>query len=310
VQCQGKHVKHLADLTDPKVAARYAGVLPSELEKFQAFCHTCPYKQVTVGGVKWPYLVNKDDGETLLLLSGALAIPDISWLTIAHFAKKYHVIAPAYPAVKTMAALVDGIAEILHQEGIEWTHVLGGSYGGFVAQVFVRRHPGLTRSLVLSHTFPPDPVSGKTIKRMVRWLPLLPEWGLRRLMGKWLGSLMPAKTAETTLLVAMFEELLYHRLNKADILSTIWRTIDYCAQEYTPQDLAGWPGKVLLVIADDDPSTPEPVRAALSALYPSARLHLFHGTGHVTSVSKEEEYQAVIGNFLDEMHLHTGQETF
>jgi pimeloyl-ACP methyl ester carboxylesterase len=294
------YMKHLADLTDPKVAARYTDVPPADLNKFKAFCSVCPYKQVTVSGVEWFYLVNKDSGETLLLLSGALAIPDISWLTIAHFAQTYRVIAPTYPAVKTMDALVDGIAAILRQERIEQAHVLGGSYGGFVAQVFVRRHPGLTRSLVLSHTFPPDPVKVKTIRRIAGWLPFLPEGGLRWLMGRWLNPLMPAKKPETAFMHAMFEELLYHRLTKADILSIFWRTVDYFAQKYTPQDLADWPGKVLLVMADDDPSTPEPVRAAMSALYPGARMHLFHGTGHGTSVLEEEEYQAAIGRFLDE----------
>jgi pimeloyl-ACP methyl ester carboxylesterase len=295
------HKKHLADLTDPKVAVRYTDVPPADLEKFKAFCSACPYKQVTISGVEWPYLANQASGDTLLLLSGALAVPDISWLTIAHFAQTYRVIAPAYPAVNTMDALVDGIAVILQQERIEQTHVLGGSYGGFVAQVFVRRHPGLTRSLVLSHTFPPDPANVKTIKKMAGWMPLLPEGILRRVMGKRLRVLMPVKTAETSLFHAMFEELLYDRLTKADILSTIWRTVDYYAQQYTPQDLAGWPGKVLLVMADDDPSTPEPVRIAMSALYPGARLHLFHGTGHGTSVLKEEEYQAVIDQFLEEV---------
>jgi pimeloyl-ACP methyl ester carboxylesterase len=301
-------MKHLVDLTDPKAAARYANVPPTDLEKFQAFCNACPYKQVTYDEVEWPYLFNRESGETLLMLSGALAIPDISWLTIAHFAKMYRVIAPAYPAVKTMDALVGGIAEILHQEGIEQAHVLGGSYGGFVAQVFVRRYPGLTRSLVLSHTFPPDPVKAKAIRRIAGWLPLLPEVGLRWLMGRWLNPLMPAKKPETTLMRAMFEELLFHRLTKADILSIFGRTVDYFAQEYTQQDLAAWPGKVLLVMADDDPSTPEPVRVAMSALYPGARLHLFHGTGHSTSVLKEEEYQAVIDQFLREV-ISTSNET-
>jgi pimeloyl-ACP methyl ester carboxylesterase len=303
-------MKHLADLTDPKIAARYAGVPPDNLEKFQAFCQACPYKQAIIGDVEWPYLVNKDNGETLLLLSGALAIPDISWLTIAHFAKTFRVIAPAYPAVKSMDALVDGIAEILHEEEIEQAQVLGGSYGGFVAQVFVRRHPGLTRSLVLSHTFPPDTINVKTLKKMVWWLPLLPGRALRWLMGKWLGSLMPDKTAETSLLHAMFAELVYHRLTKADILSNFWRTIDYCDQVFTPHDLADWPGKVLLVMAEDDPSTPEAVRAGMNVLYPGARLHLFHGTGHATSVLDEEEYQAVIGRFLDEVSRYSDQGTF
>jgi len=294
------NMKHLADSTDPKVAALYTEVLPADMERFQAFCIDCPYRQLTYEGVNWPYLINERSGETLLLLSGALSIPDISWLTIAHFAQTYRVIAPAYPAVKTMDALVDGIAAILQQEGIKQAHVLGGSYGGFVAQVFVRRYPGLTRSLVLSHTFPPDPANVKTIQKMARWMPLLPEGLLRWLMGKRLGALMPARTPEVSLFHAMFEELLYLRLTKVDLLNTLYRTVDYYAQVYTPQDLVGWPGKVLLVMADDDPGTPESVRDAMSALYPGARLHLFHGTGHSTSVLKEQEYQEIIENFLEE----------
>jgi hypothetical protein len=51
-------------------------------------------------------------------------------------------------------------------------------------------------------------------------------------------------------------------------------------------------------MADDDPSTPEPVRAALRDLYPRAQVHLFHGTGHVTAVLKQDEYQAVIEGFF------------
>jgi pimeloyl-ACP methyl ester carboxylesterase len=291
-------MKHIADLTDSKVAALYAGVPRAELEKFQAFCVTCLYRQVTVDGTEWSYLINQASDETLLLLSGAMSIPDISWQTITHFAQTYRVIAPAYPAVKTMDALVDGIAEILRGEGVEQAHVLGGSYGGFVAQVFVRRHPALTHSLTLSHTFPPDPANGQAIRQMMGWLSVLPEGILRWLMGKQLGSLMPAKTAKTALLHAMFQELRRHRLTKADILSTLWRTIDYGTLKFTPQDLADWPGQVLLVLADDDPGTPEPVRAALNALYPAARVQLFHGTGHMTSVLDEAGYQAVIGEFL------------
>jgi pimeloyl-ACP methyl ester carboxylesterase len=294
-------MKHLTDLTDRKVAALYADVLPADIEKFQAFCNDCPYRQLTYAGVDWPYLINERSGETLLLLSGALSIPDISWLTIAHFAQAYRVIAPAYPAVKTMDELVNGIGAILQREGIQQAHVLGGSYGGFVAQVFVRRYPGSTRSLVLSHTFPPDPANLETIQKMARWVPLLPEGVLRWLMGKRLGALLPAKTLETSLFHAMFEELLYLRLTKADLLSTVYRTVDYYTQEYTPQDLVGWPGKVLLVMSDDDPGTPEPVRDAMCALYPTAKLHLFHGTGHSTSVLKEQEYQEAIDQFLDEV---------
>ena len=81
------------------------------------------------------------------MLPGALGTAESSWQTIGHLAGHYRVIAPSHPPVATMAELVDGIALILEQEGVPHTHVLGGSYGGFVAQVFVRRHPARVRKL-------------------------------------------------------------------------------------------------------------------------------------------------------------------
>jgi pimeloyl-ACP methyl ester carboxylesterase len=184
-------MKHLVDRTDPKIAKLYRDVPAAELEKFQAFCRALPYRQIHFGGLDWDYLVNENQGEPLLMLSGVLAIPDISWVTIAHFAEDYRVIAPVYPAVKTMGELADGIAEILRKEGIDQAHVLGGSYGGFVAQVFVRRYPEMVRSLVLSHTLPPFPKSGEKIRKTMGLLRVLPEGLLRWLLGKRLVNLMP-----------------------------------------------------------------------------------------------------------------------
>lgn len=291
-------MKHLADLSDPKIAKLYQEVPAAELEKFQAFCQNLSYRQISFGGWDWDYLVNASQGEPLLMLSGVLAIPDISWTTIDHFAKDYQVIAPVYPAVKTMGELADGIAETLHQEGIQRAHVLGGSYGGFVAQVFVRRHPQMVRSLVLSHTLPPFPENGEKIRKTMGLLRILPEGLLRWLLGKRLGTLMPEKSDQVALMYGMYQELLGYRLKKVDFLSIFWRTIDYCKLSFTPQDLASWQGRILMVLADDDPSTPEPVRQELGRLYPQAQVHLFHGTGHASSVLNQEEYQAVIGTFL------------
>ncbi|MBN2257922.1 MAG: alpha/beta hydrolase [Anaerolineaceae bacterium] len=291
-------MRHLADLTDEKSASFYADVPAGDMKKFQAFCREFPYRQLVHAGIEWPYLDNARKGEALLMLSGALSIPDISWLSITHFGQAYHVIVPSYPAVHSMNDLVDGIAAILKHEGVKKAHVMGGSYGGFVAQVFVRRHPQLCRSLVLSHTFAPDPANAGSAHKMARWMKWLPEGILRWLMGRMLGKMMPPHDDRMVLMLGHFKELLYHRLTKVDMLGTVLRWGDYYARVFTPADLKGWPGRVLLVLADDDPGTPEAERAKLSALYPAARVHLFHGTGHVTSVLKEQEYQAVIDGFL------------
>jgi pimeloyl-ACP methyl ester carboxylesterase len=293
-------MNHLADFSNPKIAELYAGVPEQEIRKFRSFCDTYPFRHITADGVEWPYLASPGDGTPLLVLSGALTHPDISWNSISHLGEKYRIVVPAYPAVRTMDGLCDGIAAVLRHEGIESAHVMGGSYGGFVGQVFVRRYPALTRSLILSHTAAPDPVGLKNVQRMMHGLTLLPAFMLRWVLGRSLGKLMPgdATSPSMLLMLAMYHEIMERRLAKADFLGIIDRTLDFYGRVWTAQDLAGWPGKVLLALAEDDPASPDRVRTALQTLYPQARLHLFHGTGHTTAVSDQEEYQAVMDAFL------------
>jgi pimeloyl-ACP methyl ester carboxylesterase len=107
-----------------------------------------------------------------------------------------------------------------------------------------------------------------------------------------------ASSPAVLLLLAMFHEVMNHHLAKADFLAIMDRTLDFYGRNFTAQDLAGWPGKILLVLAEDDPASPDKVRIALRSLYPQAKLHLFHGTGHTTAVTNQAEYQAVMDEFL------------
>jgi len=293
-------MKHLADFSNPKIAKLYANVPAEETRKFRAFCDAYPFRSIRYRGIEWPYLISPGGGEPFLALSGALTHPDISWNSIAHFGETYRIIVPAYPAVRTMDELTDGIAAILQHEEIGRAHVMGGSYGGFVSQVFVRRFPVVTRSLILSHTVAPDPTGIEQTRRMLKVLSLLPTGVLRWILGRMLGKLMPtgASSPPMLLMLAMFREIMSHHLAKADFLGIMDRTLDFYDRVWTPQDLAGWPGKILLVLAEDDPASPEKVRTALQTLYPKAELHLFRGTGHTTAVSNQEEYQGVMDEFL------------
>jgi pimeloyl-ACP methyl ester carboxylesterase len=293
-------MKRIGDLTNPRIASLYARVPADRLEEFQTFRRAFPYRNVAHEGVAWPYLTGGQGDPPLLLLSGALAIPDISWTSIVNFATRRQVIVPAYPPVMTMDTLVDGIAAVLRHEGVDQAHVMGGSYGGFVAQVFVRHHPQLTRSLVLSHTQPPYPETAARIRpfaRLLRWMPM----GLvRYMMRRVFRSMMPEWSEETACLLAIFDELIRYALDKKDVIGILERTVDYSVRRFAPQDLSGWPGKVLLVFGDGDPATPPDVRQQLESLYPGCQVHLFEGASHATSVTHQSEYLAVIDEFLSQ----------
>jgi pimeloyl-ACP methyl ester carboxylesterase len=288
-------------LENPKIAKLYKGVPPEQLEPYRQFRTEHDFKHLIQDGVTWNYYDLGSGPETRLVLTGALAIPYFDWHHLLRFAQTHRVIAPCYPAVDTMDALCDGLAGILRHEGIERAHVQGGSYGGFVAQIFVRRYPEMTASLVLSHTQPTYPDDPGTVKleRMLRWAKLLPAGILRWALSLSLNRLMPENTADMALQFAIYAELLRVCLTKADFLSILARTVDYEGHRFTPDDLADWPGRILIMMTDNDRTTPPEVREEFKRLYPQAQVHLFEGTGHVTSWEQADTYRAVINDFLN-----------
>jgi len=286
------------DLSKPEIASIYASVPTEVREAYQAFRKNYPYRQTVIDGLAWEYLVAGDSENALVILPGALTIPDVSWDHIVHFAQNYRVLAPVYPPARSMHTLANGVAEIMRREGIATAHVLGGSYGGLVAQVFVRRFPQSTCSLILSHTQAPGLENSGTIAKTARLLGIVPEGLLRRLMIKRMERIMPPDVPEAAFVNAMSVEMLHHRLSKADILASLWRMVDFYDLPAVPGDPEAWRGPTLIILSESDASTPEEVRNRLISLFPGAQVHLFQGTGHVSSILAPGEFQAVVGEFL------------
>ncbi len=290
-----------ADFANPKIARLYANVPPQMVALLQQFRARYPTKSADIGGTNWRYIDTVQGEQVILALSGAACIAEISWRTIERLGRRYRVIAPDYPAIDANAELADGIVGILDREGIRQVHVMGGSAGGLAAQHFVRRHPDRSISLILSHTLLPNRETGRRIAKMLRWLRIAPQPVLRAFFRQTMRRLMPQDDSpESAFLVAHFEEIVSFHLTKAQIISLMVRTVDLAENvPFTPDDLKGWPGRILLLMSEDDPATPEPVRQAMTAMYPQAQVHLFSEGGHATSVLKQDEYIEAIETFLE-----------
>ena len=275
----------------------YRNAPPAEVEALRRFRAAHPYRRADIAGVEWEHIAAGDGERVLLFLPGSLGTGESAWQSIDHFSSRFRVIAPSYAAVSTMAGLADGIAALLDRERIERAAVIGGSYGGMVAQVFVRRHPGRTESLILSHTVLPDPARGKKIAGVVRVLPFFPMPLLRALFRKRMAGLLP-NLPELAMTRAYLEEAV-RRLEKRKMIPGYRCVVDFDTScRFAPDDLDGWPGRILLLMADNDPATPEPQRAAMQILYPRAEVRLFHGSGHATAILHREEYLAAMDQFL------------
>jgi pimeloyl-ACP methyl ester carboxylesterase len=283
---------------DPQFMKYYADVPREDLEPFLAFRAEHPFKSTLVHDIQWEYLDAGQGSVVLLILPGALGDPIMDWRHISYFSHQHRVIAPNYAPLPSMETLVDGIAGILDAEGINSVHAWGGSYGGMVAQIFVRRHPSMTKKLIISHSLPPNPQSGAQLRSWSRWFTCLPGGVLRWVMNRSLRRLLPENGEGFALPIAIYNELMRTRMTKKYIISIINRTIQYSEMAFHPDDLASWSGSVLLMMSEDDPSTPEETRNNLQALYPGAQMHLFQGSGHATSLLQENAYRAVIEAFM------------
>ncbi len=100
-------------------------------------------------------------GEPLVLIPGFTAGAWIWFKQIAQLAKRFRVITFDPRGIGkssfaseplTMRLLADDTAALLHELGIEQAHILGVSFGGFVAQEFALAYPEVTRTLSLCCT--------------------------------------------------------------------------------------------------------------------------------------------------------------
>jgi len=263
-----------------------------------------PTENLLINGASWEYLTAGDpSGQPLLLLPGALSIAESAWRTITLLEQgKYRLIIPNYPPeVDSMSGLADGLVGILAQAGIRTTSVVGGSYGGMLAQVFVHRHPDLVTRLVLSHTYPPLSGRAKSVKPALRLFRRLPMFMVKKMLrDRMTGILPPRASPELLLIAAQISETVDTRLTRQAAMSTYLRMMEFDRQLYSPSDLATWQGKTLIMLAEDDPTTPQALRDALVALYPGSTVHLFRGSGHATGILESGEYIKVIEEFLKE----------
>ena len=269
-------------------------------QRLQAFRRTHPYKEIEVEGLRWRYVVGGPGERTVLLPSGGTRVPDMYLLLFEALEPHIRVILPAYPPARTMESLVDGLAAILDAEGVEEADLFGSSFGGFVAQCFVRRHPVRVGSLILANTGAPGTSPLPVLPLLVRLFGLLPEGALRRMTAWNWRRWFVAPPEEEAFWYGLIDEILATRLSKRDLIGALEEMLDFGHRRFDPSDLAGWPGRILVIESEHDRAFSSEARAELRALYPRASVRTFADAGHAVMVTRPAEYIAAVRSFLGE----------
>jgi pimeloyl-ACP methyl ester carboxylesterase len=279
----------------------YEGVPVEQQERLHAFRAAHPREQIELSGTVWSYLLCGQGSETLLILPGGERIGDVAFPLIQQFEQEYRCLYPSYPPFSTMDALVDGLAALLDRLSIARVILFAASFGGDVGQCFVRKYPDCVSKLILLNTGIPDERLGRETKRFKPLVTLLPLRIVRFLVRELvLRKALAVQPEERLFWQSMMRELVA-QLTRADIVSSFDETIDYRLNyHFSPDDLATWPGKILILQSDDDPATKPAMQAALRALYPQAQIHTFKQAGHTPFLSQPDEFYPLVRTFLQQ----------
>lgn len=275
---------------DPHGAVPNAGGpadLEDKLEEFRGIFARCSLRGPNA---EWSYWRGGEPGETVFWLPGALGVGEFAFPQALALAPQFRILLPDYPAVPDLKNLVQGLVALLDRERVDAAHLVGGSFGGMVAQHFARAHPDRVLSLLLSHTTAPDPSFMRAaLVRIVSVV--LPERPYRALF-RW--RLRRAVLVGDPFWATYFDEIT-RRLDKAALVSRVKLASEFLQTELRPTRAVH---RVLIAYSDADPLMPASNVAELCRLYPKAERYMFTGTGHSAPLLRPEEYVRVVRQFL------------
>lgn len=286
---------------NPKIAKLYADVPEQAVERLLDFRRRFPYRELEIGRRTWRFIDTQEGERALFIPAGGTTIAELSFMSTDHLAEKQRVIAPDYPPVDTLKELFEGFTALLDSLGIGRFSLMGGSYGGWMAQSLVRAYPERVDKLILTAIGPPNPDNSRQLARLLPLLRILPMFVLRGLINRSFGRLDSSESAspDQALLWALVNEVLTYRVSRTDFLAAMRRLIDQ-TENYTfsPGDLEDWPGSILMLFGAEDPATPLEKRQAMQELYPQAQTIVFEGGQHAIALSHQQEYFSAIDTFL------------
>ena len=274
---------------------------PSQFtQQLMTFRELHPPKTLLYKKQDWHYIDCGEDIDCIILwLVGGIKKADAAFRSIPILEDSFRIIAPDYPAVDSMQELANGLAQILKVEKIRKVNILAGSFGGMLAQVFVRRFPNKVSKLILSTTTAPNLASAERYQQELAMLRELPEDTVQTVAKERFIDLINPLESERAFWVAYLDELFTQRLSKQDLVATYHCLIDYMTHySFSADDLADWSGEILILESDNDNVFDSDSRDSVNNLYPQAHTHTFVGAGHSPASTQRDIYFEIVHKFL------------
>lgn len=277
----------------------YKKVPDEQKKRFFKFRENHPYKNLMLDSLNWKYISTGKAKNTVVLLPGGIRSAETWEKLITILENDYRIISPTYPAIKSIEEGIEGIFKIIKIEEAKEVYLLGQSFGGWLAQAFIRKYPDTVKKLILSNTSGSgSTISERILKLAIFLIPKYPlkilRYGLKRNYFK----LFKVTDRDKEFWEAFITELFYFKVTREEIINQYKASYDFMKNyKFSRGDLSNWPGKILIMESSDD-VIKKKAREELKSLYPKAYVHTFNQAGHTPGYTEPTEYVKVLKKFL------------
>jgi len=197
---------------------------------------------------------------------------------------------------QTISLLADDVAHLLQTIGIDSAHIVGASFGGFVAQEFALKYPAMTRNLVLcctsfggpNHVVP----APETLMALASTKGLNTEERMRE-------NLLLAFTPEYVRTQVAEVDHVVHLRATNDVPEHIYLSQLQAAMSFNTESRLGQITAPTLVLSGvADVIVPVQNSRNLAAKIPGAKLQLVDGGSHTFFIEQAEQFNRIITSFL------------
>ncbi len=268
----------------------------SARELLRAFRATHAIRTHVIGGHSWDVIAGGSGEPPLVLLPAAGGSAESQFHVIDRFEKRARVLSIGCPATLTRVSdAVTGIHAILDDAGVQSCNLLGQSLGGIFAQAYASAFPERVEGLILANTARYSTRRARIFRMALSSAQHLPRNAVAAMLGARLKQLLHGNP-DRDFWLEYFGRDEFERLGTRGIANRGACIADSVRRDDGPR----YAGRTLIIESDNDTGFTAAERQAFRESYPQAKVCVFRGAGHLSSISRCDEFVAEVVGFMEQ----------
>ncbi len=246
----------------------------------------------------WDVIESGAGEHTIVLLPGGGGSAESQFPLIAALEPQMRVLSIGCPAtVRTVREAVDGVKSLLDEYDVSAGYLLGHSLGGIFAQAFAMTLPERVEGLILANVANYSVQRAALVRTILKSARYLPKSAVVTLLSARIRRLLKGHPDRDFWLDYFTHDELQRVGNDgiANRGACIGDSIAHWSQSLSGKK---YQGPTLILESDDETAFTVSELQAFRQSYPHAHVHTFDGAGHLSSLTRTDEFVSEVLGFV------------